>query len=217
MKMSEKGLIELTSLEGCCLKPYYDSVGVITIGVGATRSEIPTLKDWDKSKAITMKEVFDLLRRSIVKYEDAVNRTLKNGTMLTQSQFDALVSICYNIGTGGLSKSTFMKRINSGARVGKLPTGLVEDYYEISSADRTDRSVEMGESVQLEWAGEGTIVDAILMWNKPREIMGRRKKEARLFSTGQYSNTGYCQLFETDNKGHILWSRTKNIRIKDYL
>ena len=33
---------------------------------------------------------------------------------LNQNQFDALVSICYNIGMGNFSKSTLLKKINQG-------------------------------------------------------------------------------------------------------
>ena len=65
MEMSLNGLIQLTVLEGITLRPYFDSVGVITIGVGATVTEIPNLAQWDKTKYITMQQAIDLLKTSI--------------------------------------------------------------------------------------------------------------------------------------------------------
>ena len=109
MKTSVKGLVELAGHEGICLSPYLDSVGVWTIGIGATRSEIPGLNG--SHQDINISQAIDLFKKSIVKYEDAINKALK--VEISQTQFDALSSICYNIGTGGLTKSTFMKRINA--------------------------------------------------------------------------------------------------------
>jgi len=110
MEMSKKGLIELAGHEGVCLSPYLDSVGVWTIGIGATRTEIPNLNG--SHKDITMEEALELYKKSIVRYSNAINKALKAN--VSQEQFDALVSICYNIGTGGASNSTFMRRINDG-------------------------------------------------------------------------------------------------------
>ncbi len=118
METSLKGMIELTGHEGICLTKYLDSVGVWTIGVGATISEIPDIVEWPRDKTLTMKEVFALFKQSLKKYERAVNNAIK--VDITQEQFDALVSICYNIGTGwfgvgGHAIATFVKRINAGA------------------------------------------------------------------------------------------------------
>ncbi len=107
--MSDNGIAELFGHEGLCLSPYYDSVGVVTIGFGATKSEIPGLSL--SHPDITIKEAVELFRIGIKKYEDAVNKAIH--VQVSQEQFDALVSICYNIGCGGLAGSTFMKRINA--------------------------------------------------------------------------------------------------------
>lgn len=111
MKTSLDGKIFIMSLEGISLQLYLDSVNVRTIGPGLTRSEYPDINTWPWSKTITMQEAMDKFSVSLKKYEDAVNKTLK--VAVNQNQFDALVSICYNIGTGGMANSTFIKRINS--------------------------------------------------------------------------------------------------------
>jgi lysozyme len=45
-------------------------------------------------------------------FERAVNGAVK--VPLTQNQFDALVSLSYNIGVGAFKKSTLLKKLNSG-------------------------------------------------------------------------------------------------------
>lgn len=173
MKTSLKGKVEILGHEGICLSPYLDSVGVWTIAGGATKSEIPNLNG--NHPDITIKEALDLFSLSIRKYENAVNKALN--VAVTQEQFDALVSICYNIGTGGLAGSTFIKRINAGA------------------------------SSEL-------IAQAIKMWNKPKEIMGRRNKEARLFAYGAYSNNGKALLFPVNPvTHHPMYNKGKEIDV----
>lgn len=178
MKMSTKGKIDLICKEGVSTQVYLDSVGVKTIGIGATVSEIPDLNKWPLDKSLTLQQVFDLFPRSLAKYEQAVNVAVK--VPLEQHQFDALVSICYNIGVGGLKGSQFIKKINN------------------------------GESMQ-------SIHAAIMMWTKNKELIGRRKKEADLYTTGKYNNNGKTQLYDTGGTGHIIWNRTKTIEVADYV
>ncbi len=112
MNISQKGKIEIIGHEGVCLRPYLDSVGVWTLGNGATASEGIDIKSMSKTEYVTMEYVFELFNKGIVKYVNAVNKALDID--VNQEQFDALVSICYNIGCGGLAGSTFIKRINAG-------------------------------------------------------------------------------------------------------
>ena len=66
-----------------------------------------TLKDAPISEA----DVDKLLDKMLVKYEDAVNRYVQ--VPITQNQFDALVSFCYNLGQEALRKSTLLKKLNN--------------------------------------------------------------------------------------------------------
>ena len=61
-----------------------------------------------------LRDVFDLFRRDIAKYEAGVNRALK--VKVTQAQFDALVSFHYN--TGAIGKASFVKKLNAGDVIG---------------------------------------------------------------------------------------------------
>lgn len=179
MKTSLKGLIEIAGHEGICLSKYRDSVGVWTIAVGATASEIPNISSWPIDKTITIKEAFELFNKSIVKYEMAVNKGLIRE--IPQYQFDALVSWCYNVGVGWVKKATVVQMINSG--------------------DASDRQ----------------LYNALLMFSKPKEIVGRRTKEALLLTTGKYQNRGKALVFPVGPKGNPVYSRGKEINVEEYL
>lgn len=180
MNISRKGLIELVGHEGVCLRPYKDSVGVWTIGVGhaSTANQPPNPAKMSKTAYITMDEAFKLFEKSIQRYQNAVNKALK--VEVTQEQFDALVSWCYNVGTGGMARSTAIRRINNRE----------------SSA---------------------RVYQALMMWRKPPEIIGRRRKEAKLFRDGVYSNNGKALLFDTNGRGKVSYAKGKSINVADYL
>src|SRR4051794_18081130 len=98
MEPSTKGMIEIMSHEGICLEPYLDSVGVWTIGAGQTKSDDIDPRTMGK---ITIQQAIDLFKRKIKPYAKAVDR---QGLTLTQYQYDALTSCCYNFGEGNLNK-----------------------------------------------------------------------------------------------------------------
>ncbi len=111
MEISKQGLIELANYEALAHTKYIDSGGVQTIGIGMTVSEIKDIKSWPWDKELSTQECVEMYANSIKKYQDAVNKALK--VPVEQHQFDVLVSITYNIGTGGMAGSTFMRRINA--------------------------------------------------------------------------------------------------------
>ena len=110
MKTSNKGKAIIKQYEGFRAKPYLCPAGVPTIGYGATYytdGRKVTLKDAPLSEADADK----LLDEMVVKYEDAVNRYVQ--VPITQNQFDALVSFCYNLGQENLRNSTLLKKVNA--------------------------------------------------------------------------------------------------------
>jgi lysozyme len=113
------GICELASYECLCLSKYLDSGGVPTIGIGSTVSDIKDLPLWSYDKEITMEEAVEIYKKGLVKYVAAVNRALTK-LSIPQTLFDALVSICYNIGTQGMATSTFMKRVNAGESLDRI-------------------------------------------------------------------------------------------------
>jgi lysozyme len=139
MKMSAAGRALLIQREGFKTKAYKDTKGIWTIGVGHTAAAGAPIPG--PGMTITRAQVDEILSRDLVTFEDCVEGGVR--VPLTQGQFDALVSLCFNIGVGGFRKSTIVRRLNEGNYRGAA--------------------------------------DAFLMWNKPPEIMGRRRSEYKQF------------------------------------
>ena len=98
------------SNEGVILHPYLDTKGIPTIGVGNTFYE-----DGSKVKMtdppITKERAMELFKYILKMYELAVYSNTRDD--INQNQFDALVSLCYNIGVNGFKNSTLVKKINN--------------------------------------------------------------------------------------------------------
>jgi len=119
MKTSDAGLFALALHEGIVPAPYRDSVGVWTYGIGHTLGAgypdpAKMQRGMPSNLDAALRDVFDLFRRDVAKYEAAVNRAVK--VPITQAQFDALVSFHYN--TGAIGRASFVKRLNAGDEVG---------------------------------------------------------------------------------------------------
>jgi lysozyme len=100
-KIASKGLELIKSFEGLRLKPYLCSAGVPTIGYGNTFYE---------NKATEQRAV-ELLAWSLSGFEQYVDSYCVD--TITQNQFDALVSFCYNLGPANLKSSTLLKKVNA--------------------------------------------------------------------------------------------------------
>jgi lysozyme len=108
-KISEKGLGLIKKFEGLKLSAYKCPAGIATIGFGNTyypNGEKVKLTD----SPITKKEAEELLKFIVIPYERAVDSFCRDD--ISQNQFDALVSLAYNIGVGNLKKSTLIKKVN---------------------------------------------------------------------------------------------------------
>jgi GH24 family phage-related lysozyme (muramidase) len=143
MHMSLAGRKHLIEVEGSRLTAYKDSVGVWTIGIGhSAKAGSPPVPC--PGMTITRDEEHEILARDLAHFEKAVNESVK--VPISQMQFDALVSLAFNIGAGGFKGSTVVKRLNAGDHL--------------------------------------SAAEAILFWNKPPEIQGRRRKEYVMFKSG---------------------------------
>ena len=109
-KTGPEGLKLITTSEGWSAKPYICAGGICTIGYGNTYYE-----NGDKikmtDKAITKERGMELFKWSLGVYEKAVDSFTVD--TINQNQFDALVSICYNIGANALKGSTLIRRVNA--------------------------------------------------------------------------------------------------------
>lgn len=109
MRLSDQGIIFLIKEEGMLLKPYRDQSGYPTIGIG-NRFYINGDQVKMTDPPITRAQALELFQKTLQIYETNLNKVLKQ--KLNQNQFDACISLSYNIGIKGFNESTALKRIN---------------------------------------------------------------------------------------------------------
>lgn len=112
MQLSQNGINLIQHFEGLRLKAYYCSAGKLTIGYGHTGPDVKV------GMVITKAKADELFRKDIAQFEKDVNSLVQ--VPISQSQFDALVSFAFNVGSDidadtiaeGLGDSTLMKLVN---------------------------------------------------------------------------------------------------------
>lgn len=117
MRTSDKGVIALIGHEGIVPGPYFDSVKVLTYGIGHTAAAgspdpadmVSGMPDNLDSELV---RVFEVFRRDLEKYEAAVDRAIT--VPVEQHEFDAAVSFHYN--TGAIARASWVKSLNAGDR-----------------------------------------------------------------------------------------------------
>jgi lysozyme len=110
MKLDDNGYKLIQGFEGLSLVPYLCSAKVATIGYGATfypSGKKVTMQDAPISLA-TAKWMF---RTIADRFAVDVDKMIKAN--INQNQFNAIVSLAYNIGLAGLAKSSLLKKVNA--------------------------------------------------------------------------------------------------------
>lgn len=147
MELSPIGEAVLIAREGRRLKAYRDSVGVWTIGVGHTSAAGPPVVR--PGLSIDVAECDALFSRDVARFVRTVREALQGAPpaaqALPQHAFDALVSLCFNIGPSAFLRSSVLRRLRAGYQAGAA--------------------------------------EAILMWDRPAEIVPRRQGEYDQFRT----------------------------------
>lgn len=178
MQTSPRGLVALMRHEGIVPAPYLDTARVWTFGIGhAETSGLPPNPrlmprgmpvDWRGA----LPEVFRLFRLRLAPYERGVRQAVK--VPVTQTEFDALVSLCFNIGSEALGRSSVVRHLNSGKRV------WAADAFRAWNKHRD---------------GTGKLVVS--------EGLTRRRTEERvLFLTGTYAS-GPVPIYSADAQGRL--------------
>lgn len=160
MRMSADGRAKLIKRESLKTTAYKDTEGVWTIGVGHTANAgAPYPK---QGMIITRAEAMEIFMRDLVRYENIVNRNVR--APLTQGQFDALVSICFNVEVALSPKSTIVKRLNKRDYAGaaqaimlyKKPTAIIgrrrseqQQFIHATYAQLVERKREAGAPEKL--------------------------------------------------------------------
>src|SRR5690606_8478401 len=102
------GIDLIRNFESLRLNAYDDGVGVWTIGYGTTK--YPGGVRVKKGDVCTLDQAKAYMQHDLKKFEQTVNSTVK--VPVNQNQFDALVSLAYNIGPTAFEESTLVKRLN---------------------------------------------------------------------------------------------------------
>ena len=110
MKLSQHGIDFIKSWEGCKLSAYLDSGRVWTIGWGETGPGIKLGTTWTQEKADSSFAI------RVDQFAAQVDTIIQ--VNLNQNQFDALVSLAYNIGIDAFKHSTLAWKLNAGDLVG---------------------------------------------------------------------------------------------------
>jgi GH24 family phage-related lysozyme (muramidase) len=112
---SPAGIALMHAFEGCRLSAYADPGSADghpwTIGWGSTGPGISKGVVW------TQQQADERFAADLAKFAAKV-RDVLGGTATTQSQFDAMVSLAYNIGVGAFSKSTVLRKHKAGDYAG---------------------------------------------------------------------------------------------------
>lgn len=106
MNLTNEIRAKMMQWEGCRLKAYRCPAGVLTIGYGHTGPDVKP------GMEITAPQAVALFNADVDKFAHSVEASLA-GVTLKQKQFDAVVSLAYNIGLGGLKKSTLYRKVKA--------------------------------------------------------------------------------------------------------
>lgn len=195
MRISQKGIDLIKKWEGVMdgdpttvnLDPYLCPANYWTIGWGhVVRDADGNMLKGRSTKelaysiypvGITLTEAEVLLKDDLRTFENSVLNSVKNSINATsQNQFDAMVSLCFNIGGGNFAKSSVVRFHNANAR--KSPFNNTESA--INSVIAQNRS-------------PSNASDAFLLWNKAtingvlttmKGLVNRRSDERSLYLDG---------------------------------
>jgi len=104
MKTTPQTIILIKQFEGFAPKAYKCPAGVLTIGYGHVITS-------GEPRDISERQANKFLLADVEKVEAAISRLVK--VALSRNQFDALVSLVFNIGIGAFSRSSLLKLLNN--------------------------------------------------------------------------------------------------------
>jgi len=121
ISLSATALVAIVLHEGYKDNAYIPLAGDIpTIGFGTTSG----VKLGDRT---TPEKALQMAMRDVQSYEGAVKSCVK--VPLSQNEYDAFISLSYNIGTGAFCKSTLVKKLNAGDYEGACKQILRWDQF----------------------------------------------------------------------------------------
>lgn len=118
LRTTAAGIAIIKEFEGFVGKAYLCPAGVWTIGYGHTSAAgAPAVV---KGQLINRQRAEEILRNDIDRFEDQVEALIAKAkvNVTYPHEFDAMVSLAFNIGVGAFAKSTVLKRYLRGDKAG---------------------------------------------------------------------------------------------------
>lgn len=144
MITSNRGLQIIKDFEKFEPTAYQDQVGIWTIGYGTTRYPDGTrVSPGDEIDEI---QAHNYLRHEVMIIESKLNSLIK--VFLKQNQWDALVSLTYNIGIGAFRGSSLLKVLN---RTGEIDKDLLTRWNKVTIDGEKVTSRGLAKRRELEW------------------------------------------------------------------
>ena len=112
--------------EGVVLKPYRDSVGVPTIGIGSTTYEDGTPVRMS-DKPITYDRAVQIAKVHTSKTERLMKQPISN-VALYQYEYDAYLDFAYNFGVSNWANSSMVRKLKQGDYAGACRSMLRYKY-----------------------------------------------------------------------------------------
>ena len=119
MKISARGIQLIKHWEGVRYRPYICSARLHTVGVGhvlyPNQGRLPLDQrdafplEQNDNRTFSKDEVNGILSTDLIRFETGVARLFP--LVLTQGQNDALVSFAFNLGLGGVQRSTLRQKV----------------------------------------------------------------------------------------------------------
>ncbi len=152
LAVSVAGVVGIMNHEGVKQTAYKDPIGVVTVCVGHTKTA-------KLGQTLSYARCQELLTQDLSTAQADVRRSVTNP--LTQNQYDALVSLAFNIGGTNLYYSTLIKKFNQGdchgaaqefskwiKAGGKVLPGLVKRRADERQAFEADCDVDDGPGIR---------------------------------------------------------------------
>lgn len=121
MKTSQRGMDLIKKHEGLRLKAYVCPAGKLTIGYGHTGRDV-----YDGLE-ITEDIADALLRKDLATFEWQLSNLVT--VPVTQNQFDAMLSLLYNIGSANFRKSTLLRLVLNNPDNPAIPSEFLRWKY----------------------------------------------------------------------------------------
>lgn len=120
MRVGSAGLDLIKGFEKLRLTAYLDAVGIWTIGYGHTRSALSGMQISEARALMLLDQDLDIA-------ESAINRLVR--VPLKQNEFDALVSLVFNIGADAFKTSTILRLLNERADPARVAAEFMRWVY----------------------------------------------------------------------------------------